>query len=52
MTDPKTPQHNPNPTHLPGEVERANDAHRSSEPKPGKRDSTAQETARQVNRKP
>jgi len=52
MSDTKTPQHNPDDTALPGEVERDNDAHRPNEPQPGKRESTAQETAKEVDPKP
>ena len=42
MTNSKTPQENPDPVNLPGEVERDNDALRPNEPGKGPRDSTAQ----------
>lgn len=51
MSDTKSTEHNPEDIHLPGEVERDNDAHRASEPKPGKRESTAQEAAKEVHPK-
>lgn len=52
MSGTTSTQHNPEDTNLPGEVERDNDAHRPNEPKPGKRESTAQETAKEVTPKP
>lgn len=52
MSDTKGTQQNPEDTDLPGEVERDNDAHRANEPKPGKHESTAQETAKEVDPKP
>lgn len=47
----KTPQDNPDPVHLPGEVERDNDALRPNEPGKGPRDSTAQSVGKQATRK-
>lgn len=52
MSDTTGTEQNPEDTDLPGEVERDNDANRPNEPTPGKRESTAQETAKQVNPKP
>lgn len=46
MSQNKTPQHNPDPQNLPGEVERDNDALRPNVPTKGKQDSTAQEAAK------
>lgn len=47
---PPTPQ--PKDAALPGEVERDNDANRSSNPARGDSDSTAQSTARTVEKHP
>lgn len=44
----KTPQENPDPVQLPGEVERDNDALRPNEPGKGPRDSTAQSAAKEA----
>jgi hypothetical protein len=48
MTKPTRSGQNPDRAHPPGEVERDNDAHRADTPKNRTRDSTAQETAREV----
>lgn len=47
MTNTKTPQENPDPSNMPGEVERDNDALRPDEPGKGPRDSTAQSVGKE-----